>query len=316
MTHFPDRPLNRILYKDIPSDEECRRMFLAWKDGTREVPDVRTQKSDEYFRSRRRGMMSVSQRSRIPQQVLGPVRHVPYKERKKTSVSESGFVKALSPEPLDLNRIAASRAGSRNETRGRETAGPSASSSVYASQPQSRQTSRSGSRSGSSLANRCPLCRTFTSEEGGLCGPCKREFAISDCSFMMDEEEGYTTTAAAAAAASSSSLQPIEEEEGRNDGANRAWSPSVMGPRSLEENISELIQGCVVSPLELGPDPRDSAISIPIVYMPEFDEVQSPEVEGRREGEEGREGERKTGMMWIGSTITLMRTTFAREEKT
>lgn len=40
MVHFPDRPLKRISYRDIPRESECRQILLDWKTGKVKPPRV------------------------------------------------------------------------------------------------------------------------------------------------------------------------------------------------------------------------------------------------------------------------------------
>ncbi|KAL7915108.1 hypothetical protein GGI35DRAFT_169683 [Trichoderma velutinum] len=202
MVHFPDRPLKRVSYRDIPIEADCRRILLDWKTEKMKPPIVRSrrtsrdlEKESEYMsRMRLEVERRECQQNYENQSLRRDIQAKLALNPTSGQMAEYGNTYRSPPAPEYVSQQTLLPRTTYNPECMMKTAQSLQDVSHSPMSPHkyatpSTQSSTVRPQSPTLPPFTCPLCRSHSRHnQDGLCNSCKAEFTISCSNFCEDDE--------------------------------------------------------------------------------------------------------------------------------
>ncbi|KAL7795430.1 hypothetical protein V8C37DRAFT_42192 [Trichoderma ceciliae] len=201
VVHLPDRPLERVSHGAIPAEMDCGRIFLDWKSGKVRPPRVRSKRISRNLEGERRAENSASMdetRLRFKREEYTDHHSNQRRGRGNQEVSDMApslsstggmarrsikYIRSQKPPQPPQQTLLPTKVHSHHHLPLRPPQPPS--DQIYSPARHSSAYPQSPALS----AFTCPLCRSSSADnDGGLCGTCKAEFAISSSGFGEEDE--------------------------------------------------------------------------------------------------------------------------------
>ncbi|KAL6805540.1 hypothetical protein J3E68DRAFT_17042 [Trichoderma sp. SZMC 28012] len=236
VVHFPDRPLKRAPYAEIPSKEHCESMLVAWRTGKVQPPIMRSRRTSRDLENyenqslrhppimrRRRTSRDLKKETECMNEIRLEVERREHHEnygnqslRQRRGIqteltldttcgqtAEDGFRYRIVPEPQHVSQpyiLPRTTYNPQSMTKTSQPLPDVSPSPIFSptvyTSPSTRASSVHPQNPALPLFT-CPLCRSQSRDNhDGLCNTCKAEFTMSASSSFYEDDESILHSSA------------------------------------------------------------------------------------------------------------------------